>query len=170
MRIGRSVSLVILATSSLTAFSSTAFADSELDGVYQRVSLTNTRTGESPEALDRQGLLIMADGHYSMMTMNPERRYLTDDEVSTLPADEQIAYLHEWLDINGHTGRFEAQDGELTWYRDISENPREVGTVSKLRYEWRENLLVIYFTLPNGDRYDWVWRPVHSDQAAAERP
>jgi len=44
------------------------------------------------------------------------------------------------------------------WYRDISENPREVGTTSNLNYEWRDDLLVIYFTLPNGDRYDWVWR------------
>ena len=150
----------ILAAAVLTACSGTAVADTELDGVYERVSLTNTRTGESPEAANRQGLLIMADGHYSMMTMNPDRRFLGDDDVSALSADEQIAYLREWLDINGHTGRFEASDGELIWYRDISENPREVGTVSRLNYEWRDQLLVIFFTLPNGDRYDWVWRPV----------
>ena len=153
----------VLAAVLLGAFSAAAAAETELDGVYERVSLTNTRTGESPEAANRQGLLILADGHYSMMTMNPDRRFLTDDDVNALPADEQIAYLREWLDINGHTGRFEAADGELTWYRDISENPREVGTVSKLNYEWRDRLLVIYFTQPNGDRYDWVWRPVETD-------
>ena len=160
----RTVSTVfVLAAILLGACSATAVADTELDGVYERVSLTNTRTGESPEAANRQGLLILADGHYSMMTMNPDRRFLNDDDVNALPADEQIAYLREWLDINGHTGRYEAADGKLTWYRDISENPREVGTVSNLNYEWRDRLLVIYFTLPNGDRYDWVWRPVETD-------
>ena len=137
-----------------------AVADRALEGVYERVSLTNTRTGESPEAANRKGLLIMADGHYSMMTMNPDRRYVPDEDVETMPVDDQLAYFREWLDINGHTGRFDAADGELTWYRDISENPREVGTVSKLRYEWLDDLLVIFFTLPNGDRYDWVWRRV----------
>ncbi|MEM9208789.1 MAG: hypothetical protein AAGA61_06055 [Pseudomonadota bacterium] len=150
--------LVVLATTF-----GTALAASELDGAYERVSLTNTRTGASPEAANRQGLLILANGHYSMMTMNPDRRSLADDAVAALSAEEEIAYLREWLDINGHTGRFEAQDGELTWYRDLSENPREVGTVSKLGYEWRDGLLVIFFTLPNGDRYDWVWRPVVAD-------
>ena len=137
-----------------------AVADRALEGVYERVSLTNTRTGESPEAANRKGLLILAEGHYSMMTMNPDRRYIPDEDVETMPVDDQLAYFREWLDINGHTGRFDAADGELTWYRDISENPREVGTVSKLRYEWRDDLLVIFFTLPNGDRYDWVWRRV----------
>jgi len=133
-------------------------ADDRVEGAWERVSLTNTRTGESPEAPNRQGLLIMAHGHYSMMTMNPDRQFITDDAVSAMAADDQIAYLREWLDINGHTGRYEADGETLTWYRDISENPREVGTVSNLRYEWRDDLLVIYFTLPNGDRYDWVWR------------
>jgi len=135
-----------------------ALADDSIEGVYERVSLTNTRTGESPEAANRRGLLIMAHGHYSMMTMNPDRRFISDNEVESLAADEQIGYLREWLDINGHTGRYEADGGTLIWYRDISENPREVGTVSTLNYEWRDDLLVIYFTLPNGDRYDWVWR------------
>lgn len=139
---------------------SSTYADDALDGVYERVSLTNTRTGESPEAANRRGLLIMADGHYSMMTMNPDRRYVPDEDVAAMPVDDQLDYFREWLDINGHTGRFEAGDGKLTWYRDISENPREVGTVSNLGYEWRDGLLVIYFTLPNGDRYDWVWRRV----------
>ena len=148
----------ILALLAFIITSTISFADERLEGAYERVSLTNTRTGESPEAPNRRGLLIMSHGHYSMMTMNPERRYIADDEVSALPADEQIEYLREWLDINGHTGRYEADSQTLTWYRDISENPREVGTVSRLGYEWRDELLVIYFTLPNGDRYDWVWR------------
>jgi len=147
------VSIIIL-----LAVAATTWADDSLDGAYARVSLTNTRTGESPEAANRQGLLIMAHGHYSMMTMNPERRYVPDDDVAAMAANEQIDYLNEWLDINGHTGRYEADGGKLRWYRDISENPREVGTESNLNYEWRDDLLVIYFTLPNGDRYDWIWQ------------
>lgn len=143
-----------------------AAADDRFPGAYERVSLTNTRTGDSPEAATRKGLLIFSDGHYSMMTMNPERRYLPDDEVEALDKDLQIDYLREWLDINGHTGRYEASDGKLTWYRDISENPREVGTVSNLGYEWRDGLLVIFFTLPNGDRYDWTWRRIESGDPA----
>jgi len=142
----------------LLLLSAGVWADDRLDGAYERVSLTNTRTGESPEAENRRGLLIMAHGHYSMMTMNSERQFIADDEVAAMSADAQIAYFKEWLDINGHTGRYEANDGKLTWHRDISENPREVGTVSNLNYEWRDDLLVIYFTLPNGDRYDWVWK------------
>ena len=143
----------------LIAASNLSTADT-LDGAFERVSLTNTRTGESPEAANRQGLLILAHGHYSMMTMNPDRRFIPNDEVETMPAEEQISYLQEWLDINGHTGRYEVEGDTLTWYRDVSENPREVGTTSNLKFEWRDDLLVIYFTLPNGDRYDWVWRRV----------
>jgi hypothetical protein len=145
----------------LLLFSLGANADERLEGAYERVSLTNTRTGESPEAPNRRGLLIMAHGHYSMMTMNPDRRFIPDDEVAALSADEQIDYFREWLDINGHTGRYEADGETLTWYRDISENPREVGTVSTLGYEFRNDQLVIYFTLPNGDRYDWVWQRIN---------
>jgi hypothetical protein len=135
---------------------SSAYA--ELEGAYERVSLTNSRTGESPEAANRQGLLIIAHGHYSMMTMNPDRRVLgADEKLDDMSWDEQVAYLQEWLDINGHTGRY-AVDGEtLIWYRDISENPQEVGTVSRLGFEENGELLVLFFTLPNGDRYDWVW-------------
>jgi hypothetical protein len=143
----------------MIAASGFSIADT-LDGAYERVSLTNTRTGESPEAANRQGLLIMAHGHYSMMTMNPERRFIANDEVETMPAEDQINYLQEWLDINGHTGRYEIDGDALTWFRDISENPREVGTTSNLKFEWRDDLLVIYFSLPNGDRYDWVWRRI----------
>ena len=132
-------------------------ADS-IEGAYERVSLINSRTGASPEAANRQGLLIMAYGHYSMMTMNPERRVLAAGEkIEDLPPAEQIAFLQEWLDINGHTGRYEVDGNELVWFRDISENPREVGTTSRLKFEQRDDLLVISFTLPNGDRYDWTW-------------
>lgn len=145
----------------LFAATGCAAADDNLDGAYERVSLTNTRTGESPEAANRQGLLLMAHGHYSMMTMNPERRVIGNDEVEAMPAEDQISYLQEWLDINGHTGRYEVEDDTLIWYRDISENPKEVGTVSKLKFEWRDDLLVIYFSLPNGDRYDWIWKRVN---------
>lgn len=136
-----------------------AFAD-ELEGAYERVSLSNTRTGESPEALNRQGLLIMAHGHYAMMTQNPDRRVLGREEQAALSDAEEIAFLREWLDINGHSGRYEAVDGNLTWYRDLSEDPKEVGTISRLSYEHRGDDLVIFFSLPNGDRYDWVWRKV----------
>lgn len=142
----------------LVAIIGLAIADDSLDGAFERVSLSNVRTGESPEAANRKGLLLMAHGHYSMMTMNPKRRFIGDDEVDAMSAEDQISYLREWLDINGHTGRYEVDGDTLIWYRDISENPREVGTVSKLNYEWRDELLVIWFTLPNGDRYDWVWR------------
>lgn len=135
-----------------------AIADTQIEGVYERVSLTNIRTGESPEAANRKGLLIMAHGHYSMMTMNPDRHVVSDDERAAMTTDEEVAYLEEWLDINGHTGRYEVDEETLTWYRDISENPKEVGTESRLKFEWRDTDLVIYFTLPNGDRYDWVWR------------
>jgi hypothetical protein len=135
----------------------TALAD--LGGAYERVSLTNTRTGELPEAANRQGLLIMAHGHYSMMTINPDRRVLgSDEKFEDMSQDEQVTYLQEWLDINGHTGRYEVDGETLVWYRDISENPQEVGTVSRLGFEEKGELLVIFFSLPNGDRYDWVWR------------
>ena len=137
--------------------SSSAFA--ELEGAYERVSLTNTRTGESPEAANRRGLLIMAHGHYSMMTMNPDRRVLdANEKLEDMSRDDQLTYLREWLDINGHTGRYEVDGQSLVWYRDISENTKEVGTVSRLGFEEKGELLVIFFSLPNGDRYDWVWR------------
>ncbi len=29
-----------------------------------------------------------------------------------------------------------------------------------LGVEWRDELLVLQFSLPNGDAYDWVWRKV----------
>lgn len=132
----------------------------DLEGAYQRVSLTNTRTGESPEALNREGLLIMAHGHYSMMTQNPDRRVVAADDLADMSNDQKLDALMEWLDINAHSGRYEADDGKLTWHRDISEDPKEVGTVSQLNYELEDDRLTIFFTLPNGDRYDWVWRKV----------
>jgi hypothetical protein len=150
-------------TATIAAIScSPVAANDAVEGAYERVSLLNTRTGESPEAANRQGLLIMAHGHYSMMTMNPERRILSAGEkLEDLPQDEQVSYLQEWLDINGHTGRYEVDGDELVWHRDISENPREVGTTSHLKFERRDDLLIISFTLPNGDRYEWIWRQIN---------
>jgi len=137
----------------------TAAADLALEGAYERVSLTNQRTGTSPEAADRKGLLILTDGYYSMLTINPARRVLEPGrKIDDLPTDEQVAFLREWLDINAHAGRYEADGETLTWYRDLSEDPGETGTVSRLAYELMDDLLVIRFTLPNGDVYDWVWR------------
>ena len=132
-----------------------------VEGVYQRVSLANVVTGFSPEKGNRKGLLQMANGHYSMMTINLDRRVLRENEnLADMEESEQIAYLQEWLDVNAHSGRFETDGDTLVWYRDISENPREVGTVSRLGYEMRDDLLVLSFTLPNGDRYDWIWRKI----------
>ena len=149
---------ITMATLSLL-LCATVFANDDIEGAYERVSLTNMRTGESPEAANRQGLLILAYGHYSMMTMNPERRTLAaGEQLEDMPQNEQIAFLQEWLDINGHTGRYEVDGDELVWHRDISENPREVGTTSRLKFEARDDLLIISFTLPNGDRYEWTWR------------
>ncbi|MDH4107433.1 MAG: lipocalin-like domain-containing protein [Gammaproteobacteria bacterium] len=142
---------------SLLAFHAAAAA--ELEGAFERVSLTNQQSGESSEAANRRGLLLLAHGHYSMMTVNPDRRTLAaGQKLEDLPTDEQLAFLREWLDINAHSGRYEADGTTLTWYRDLSEDPKEVGTVSRLAYELRDDLLVIRFTLPNGDVYDWVWR------------
>jgi hypothetical protein len=151
----RSVFLLLL-------ISSTVFASpNDLDGAYRRVSLTNTRTGESPEASNRDGLLIMAHGHYAMMTQNPQRRVLAPDEkLEQMSETDQIAYLKEWLDVNAHSGRFETHGDTLIWYRDISENPKEVGTVSRLGFAKDKDRLVIHFTLPGGDRYDWVWQSI----------
>ena len=152
---------IVTATLSLLLVTA-VFANDDIEGAYERVSLTNTRTGESPEAANRQGLLILAHGHYSMMTMNPDRRVLQPDEkLEDMSQEQQIAFLQEWLDINGHTGRYEVDGNELVWHRDISENPREVGTTSRLKFETRDEQLLIFFTLPNGDRYDWVWRRVN---------
>ena len=138
---------------------SAVIANDDIEGAYERVSLTNTRTGESPEAANRQGLLILAHGHYSMMTMNPDRRVLDrDQKLEDMSQDEQIAFLQEWLDVNAHSGRYQVDCNALTWYRDISENPREVGTTSRLNFEQGDDLLVISFTLPNGDIYHWTWR------------
>jgi hypothetical protein len=145
----------------LLIFSSVFASANDLDGAYRRVSLTNTRTGESPEASNREGLLIMAHGHYAMMTQNPDRRVLAPDEkLEQMSETDQIAYLREWLDVNAHSGRFETDGDTLTWYRDISENPKEVGTVSRLGFEQVNDRLVIFFTLPGGDRYDWVWQRI----------
>lgn len=151
----------IFALLALSLFAQFASAQNTLNGTYERVSLTNTRTGESPEAANRKGILILADGYYSMMTMNPDRRVVSrDTNIDEWPATDQIKFYKEWLDVNAHSGRLEIDGNELVWYRDISEDPREVGTVSRLQFEQRDKLLVISFVLPNNDRYEWVWRPV----------
>lgn len=143
----------------LLAMSSSPLA-AGIDGAYERISLINTRTGESPEAANRQGLLIIAHGHYAMLTMNPERRVLARDVVSELPQADKLAYLEEWLDVNAHSGRIDIDGDKLVWHRQISEDPREVGTTSKLGWRAEENTLILSFTLPNGDRYDWTWRRI----------
>lgn len=150
MQLAGAVVLAILAQTSDT-----------VEGVYERVSITNVTTGELAEAANRQGLLIIANGHYSMMTMNPERRKLEPGQKPEDLADaDRIALLEEWLDINAHSGRYEIDGDTLVWHRDISEDPKEVGTTSRLHFEMRGDgaQLVIHFTLPNGNRYEWVWR------------
>ena len=68
-----------------------------------------------------------------MMTMNPDRRVLGPGEkLENLAQDQQIDFLQDWLDINGHTGRYEIDGETLVWYCEISENLREVGTTSRL--------------------------------------
>jgi hypothetical protein len=151
-------SVLVIATLSLVLGVAESRAQ-DIDGAYERVSLLNSRTGESPEAANRVGLLILSDGYYSMMTMNPERRVLNAGErLEDLPQDEQVDFLQEWLDINGHTGRYDVDGEELVWYRDLSENPREVGTTTRLEFSLRDDLLVLSFSLRNGDVYEWIWR------------
>ena len=133
-------------------------ADDNLEGAYERVSLVNSRTGEAPEAVNRKGLLIFADGHYAMLTMNPDRRHASREAVAKMSDKQEIEYLRQWLDVNAHSGRYETQGRTLTWHRDISEDPGEVGTATKLGFERRDDLLILRFTLPNGDAYLWTWR------------
>jgi len=133
----------------------------DLDGAYHRVSLTNVKTGESPEDANRRGLLILGHGHYSMMTIQPERRKLErGQKLEEMDKDAQIEFLQEWLDINAHCGRYEVEGDTLVWHRDLSEDPREVGTTSRLKYEVRDDLLVIKFGLSSGAQYEWVWKKV----------
>ena len=142
-----------------TLLATLAQTPTEVEGAYERVSITNVTTGELAEAANRKGLLIMAHGHYSMMTMNPERRKLeSGQKLEDLSEPDRIAFLEEWLDINAHSGRYEVEEDTLVWHRDISEDPKEVGTTSRLKFEQRGSDLVILFTLPNGNRYEWVWR------------
>lgn len=136
-----------------------SFAD-DIEGAYERVSLTITRTGEAHEALSRRGLLIMAHGLNAMMTQNPDRRVLSRHEREALSDDEEITLNRQWLDINAHGGCYEAADGKLTWHRDLSEDPKEAGTTSRLSYEHRGEDRMIFLSLPHGDRRDWVWRTI----------
>ena len=131
-----------------------------IDGVYSRLSLTNIRTGQSPEALDRQGLLIMTEGYYAMMTQNADRHLLA--KIDSPSMKEKNNYLELWLAINAHSGRYKVEGDTLIWYRDISENPKEIGTITKLKFTQKEDQLILYFTLSNGERYDWVWKKIAS--------
>ena len=131
-----------------------------IDGVYSRLSLTNVRTGQSPEALNRQGLLIMTEGYYAMMTQNADRHLLA--KIDNFSIKEKNNYLELWLAINAHSGRYKVEGDTLIWYRDISENPKEIGTITKLKFTQKEDQLILYFTLSNGDRYDWVWKKIAS--------
>ena len=132
----------------------------DLEGVYERVSLINLTTGQALDPTQR-GLLMMAQGYYSMMTIKPDRPILEQGKrPEDLPKDGQIAFLHEWLKLNSHTGPYEVEGDTLIWHRDLSENPREVGTVSRLPYQLRDDLLVIHFNLSNGSRWEWKWRKI----------
>ena len=135
----------------------------DIDGVYSRLSLTNVRTGQSPEALNRQGLLIMTEGYYAMMTQNADRHLLTKiEKIDNSSMKEKNNYLDLWLAINAHSGRYKVERDSLIWYRDISENPKEIDTITKLKFIQKEDQLILYFTLSNGDRYDWVWKKMQT--------
>jgi len=135
----------------------------DIDGVYSRLSLTNVRTGQSPEALNRQGLLIMTEGYYAMMTQNADRHLLTKiEKIDNSSMKEKNNYLDLWLAINAHSGRYKVEGDSLIWYRDISENPKEIDTITKLKFIRKEDQLILYFTLSNGDRYDWVWKKMQT--------
>jgi len=145
------------------AFNMQVLKAENIDGVYSRLSLTNIRTGQSPEALDRQGLLIMTEGYYAMMTQNADRHLLAEIDNSSIK--EKNNYLELWLAINAHSGRYKVEGDTLIWYRDISENPKEIGTITKLKFTQKEDQLILYFTLSNGDQYDWVWKEITSTVA-----
>ena len=131
-----------------------------LDGVYERVSLTNTSTGNQLDA-GQKGLMIIAHGYYSMMTINPDRPKLERGQrMEDLPEAEQITFMKAWLEMNGHTGPYEVKADTLIWYRHLSENPREVGTTSRLPYTIKDGQLILHFNLANGSRWEWVWRKV----------
>jgi hypothetical protein len=142
------------------ALNTQALKAENIDGVYSRLSLTNIRTGQSPEAIDRQGLLIMTEGYYAMMTQNADRHLLV--KIDSPSMKEKNNYLELWLAINAHSGRYKIEGDTLIWYRDISENPKEIGTITKLKFTQKEDQLILYFTLSNGDRYDWVWKKIAS--------
>ena len=140
----------------------TVFAQTEtpLDGVYERVSLTNTSTGTQLDA-GQIGLLIIAHGYYSMITMKPDRPILAGGQrMDDLSDEEQIIFMKSWLEMNGHTGPCEVKSDTLIWHRNISENPREVGTITRLPYAVKEGHLVLHFNLSNDSRWEWVWRKI----------
>ncbi len=131
-----------------------------LDGVYERISLTNLTSGQQLDPTQK-GLMIVGHGYYAMMTINPDRPKLERGQrLDDLPPDKQIAHMKSWLQMNGHTGPIEVKADTLIWYRNLSENPQEVGTVSRLPYELKDGNLVIHFDLGNSSRWEWIWRKV----------
>jgi hypothetical protein len=146
---------LLLATTTVGAQSA-----EELAGVYERVSLTNTTSGLEMDPGQR-GLLIMTREHYAMMTIKPDRPALArGEQLADRSEAEQVAFLQAWLQMNAHAGRYEVDCQTLVWHRDINEDPTQVETTSRLAFERRDDLLVISFGLPNGDRYEWVWRKI----------
>jgi hypothetical protein len=131
-----------------------------LDGVYERISLTNTYTGTQLDA-GQIGLLIIAHGYYSMITMKPDRPLLAQGQrMDDLPDKDQIEFMKSWLEMNGHTGPCEVKSDTLIWHRNISENPREVGTTTRLPYLVKDGQLVLHFNLANDSRWEWAWRKI----------
>ncbi|SVA09015.1 uncharacterized protein METZ01_LOCUS61869 [marine metagenome] len=102
----------------------------------------------------------MTEGYYAMMTQNADRHLLA--KIDSPSMKEKNNYLELWLAINAHSGRYKVEGDTLIWYRDISENPKEIGTITKLKFTQKEDQLILYFTLSNGDRYDWVWKKIAS--------
>ena len=150
-----------LATVICLFLATTCFAqDTPVDGVYERVSLTNLTSGEQLDP-KQKGLMIIGHGYYSMMTINPDRPKLErGQKLDEMPADEQIAHMKSWLQMNGHMGPIEVKSDTLIWHRNLSENPQEVGTISRLPYELRDENLVIHFGLGNSSRWEWIWRKI----------
>ena len=130
------------------------------DGVYERVSLTNLTSGEQLDP-GQQGLMIIAHGYYSMMTIKPDRPMLERGKsLEDMSLEDQVAHMKAWLQVNAHTGPCEVKGDTLVWYRNISENPREVGTVTRLPYQLKDGNLIIHFGLGNRSRWEWIWRKI----------
>ena len=65
----------------------------DLEGVYERVSLINLTTGQLLDST-QHGLLMMAYGYYSIMTIKPDRNMLEQGKrPEDLSKDDQITFL-----------------------------------------------------------------------------